>query len=665
MHLLFLSAGVGMGLCLGAVPGLGGITGMAILLPFTYTLQPTEAFAMMMGIVSITSTSDTIPAILFGVPGTVAAQAVVLDGYAMAKKGEAGRALGASFASSMIGGVVGAVVLALIIPVVRPIVLAFGSPEFFMLGLLGISLVAVISGNAPVKGIIAATLGLITGMIGMDPQLGIFRWGFDTLYLSDGVGLIPLALGLYAVPELIEARLRGKTIAQGPIQPLTGVSQGIRDAFKHFFLTARCSAMGVCIGMIPGLGSAVCDWVAYGHALSSEKGARETFGKGDVRGVIAPESANNAIHGGTLVPTLTFGIPGSANMALVLGAMAIQGLVPGAQMLSTHLDVTYSIVWSVALAHLLGGGICLLITPQLASVSRVRIQLLIPLIISAVFIAAFQNTRQFGDIWVLIVFSIIGWGMKHYGWPRPPILLGFVMSQILEQNLFTSVDRYGFGWFDRPIVIALGCGVLASFFFGIKTHLARLRENGAPLHLNWALPRLSYRAAFTATILIAMIFAVLTALSWPAQSQLFPFVALMPAIVLCGLQLAMDVFKPEPAAGTSGGHKHGAMDLGTDPSIQGGLVSGLTNFILWILGLVTGIYLFGFIIALPGFIFAYLKLQARESTRIAIVCSIAFLAYLVIIFHLAVHIRWFDPVLHAPQERIISAIDTVFGKLAR
>lgn len=468
-RLLYLFIGVIMGLALGAIPGLGGLVGLAILLPFTFDMDSFEAFAIMIGLISVTSTSDTIPSVLFGVPGTSASQATILDGHPMAKKGEAGRAFGAAYMASMIGGVFGSFILALSIPALRPIVLAFGSPEFFMLGLLGISMVAVLSGNAPCKGLIAGALGLCVGMVGMDPQTGVLRWVFGELYLWDGVPLVPVALGIFAIPEIVDLTIRGTRIADVPKENLVGVMTGIKDTFHHWFLVLRCGVVGVFVGAIPGLGASVVDWFAYGHAIQTEKGASESFGKGDVRGVLAPESANNAKEGGALIPTIAFGVPGSASMALLLGAMTIQGLTPGSAMLTKDLAVTYTMIWSLAIANIFGTGICMLLTNQLAKIAMVRINLLTPLVVSIVFLASFQATRHYGDLWSLIFFSLLGWFMKRFGWPRPPLILGLVLSGIIENYLFISISRYGAEWMTRPIVMIVAALIAVSLYYGFRT----------------------------------------------------------------------------------------------------------------------------------------------------------------------------------------------------
>jgi len=453
---------------LGAIPGLGGLVGLAILLPFTFDMDPFMAFALMIGLISITSTSDTIPSVLFGVPGTAASQATILDGHPMAKKGEAGRAFGAAYMASLLGGVFGALVLAVSIPILRPIVLAFGSPEFFMMGMLGISMVAVLSGNAPFKGLVAGAIGLAVGMVGMDPQTGVLRWVFGQLYLWDGVPLVPVALGIFAIPEIVDLTIRGTRIADVPAENMKGVMVGIKDVFRHWFLTLRCGVVGVWVGMTPGLGASVVDWFAYGHAIQSEKGASETFGKGDVRGVIAPEAANNAKEGGALIPTIAFGVPGSASMALLLGAMTIQGLTPGTAMLTKHLDVTYTMIWSLAIANIFGTVLCLLLTNQLAKIALMKIHLLTPLVLVMVFLASFQATRHYGDLWSLVIFSLLGWFMKRFSWPRPPLILGLVLSGIIENYLFISVARYGAGWLLRPIVLIIGALIVFSLFYGFS-----------------------------------------------------------------------------------------------------------------------------------------------------------------------------------------------------
>lgn len=384
-RLMYLAFGVLVGLALGVIPGLGGIVGMALLLPFTFDLDPYSAFAFLLGMGSVTTTSDTIPAVLFGVPGTAGSAATVLDGHPMARSGQAGRAFGAAFTASMLGGIFGAFLLAVSIPILRPVMLELGSPELLAFAVFGLCMVAVLSGGSPLRGLVAAGLGLMVAMVGADPQTGVYRWTYGWLYLWDGIHLVPVTLGLFALPELADMAIERRAIsADSKIDSRTGQWEGIKDTFRNWWLVIRCAFLGSALGAIPGMGAAVIDWIAYGHAARTEKGAVESFGKGDVRGVLASEGANNAKEGGALVPTIAFGVPGSASMAILLGAFLIQGLVPGPEMLTTNLDVTYAMVWSVALANILGTGICFAFSNQFAKISLIRYSVLMPLILSVI-----------------------------------------------------------------------------------------------------------------------------------------------------------------------------------------------------------------------------------------------------------------------------------------
>src|ERR1700688_2913126 len=436
-----LFIGVLIGLAIGVLPGLNGIVGMAMLIPFTYNMDQHTAMALLLGMAAVITSSDFISAVLFGVPGHVGAAATVIDGHAMARKGEAGRAFGAGFAASLAGGLVGAVVLALSIPVLRPVLLSIGSPELLAFTLFGLSMVATLSGRAPLKGLTAAGLGLMISMVGSRSESGTLRWTFDLLYLYDGVPLVPATLGLFAIPELCELAVARRRIAGEHAANISMLTQweGVRDVGRHWWLVLRCGILGTALGAIPGIGSAVIDWIAYGYAQRTEKNA-ETFGSGDVRGVIAPEASNNAKEGGHLVPTIAFGVPAGASMAILLGAFLMHGLSPGPEMLTKHLDVTYTIVWSLTLAHVIGALICLSGSRWLAQVSRIRPEILLPIVLSLVFVAAFQGEHDWGDLYALVFFGVIGWIMKRLGWPRPPMVLGLVVGAIFERYLFISSE---------------------------------------------------------------------------------------------------------------------------------------------------------------------------------------------------------------------------------
>src|ERR1700757_2993601 len=353
--------GIVIGFVVGILPGLGGPTAMALMLPFIFKMSAVEAFAFLLGMTAVTATTGDITSVLFGVPGEPTTASTIVDGHAMARNGEAGRALGAVLMSSLVGAVFGAVAIAVAIPIARPLVLSFGSPEFFMLSLLGITFVASLSGEDVLKGMVSGGIGLMLATIGLDPISGIQRYTFGQLFLWDGIGLVPITIGFYAIPETIELAVLGTSIATQKVEKLGGVMEGVKDTFRHWWLVIRCSALGTFMAIIPGMGAATTQWLAYAHAVQSSPD-RERFGKGAVEGVLGPGAANNSTRGGDLVTTVAFGIPSSVSTAILFGAFLIQGIVPGPDMLNPakHLTLTFSFVWIIIVANIITVAVCFL-----------------------------------------------------------------------------------------------------------------------------------------------------------------------------------------------------------------------------------------------------------------------------------------------------------------
>ncbi|MBI2348795.1 MAG: tripartite tricarboxylate transporter permease, partial [Deltaproteobacteria bacterium] len=450
--------GIAVGFIVGILPGLGGPTTMALMLPFIFKMSAVEAFAFLLGMAAVTATTGDITSILFGVPGEPTTAATIVDGHPMAKKGEAGRALGAALMSSLVGAIFGALCLALAVPIVRPLVLTFGSPEFFMIALLGVTFVASLSGGALVKGLISGGLGFCLAMIGLDPISGIQRFTFGQLFLWDGIGLVPVTVGLFAIPEIVDLAVQGGSISKEKIGKLGGVMEGVKDTFRHWWLVIRCSALGAYIGIIPGMGGGVSQWIAYAHAVQSSPN-KERFGKGAVEGVLGPGAANNSTLGGAFIPTVAFGVPGSVIMAILLGAFIIQGIVPGPDMLLPpprgKLDLTFSFVWIIVVSNLITVGICFLFLNQLAKVTQIRSSLLMPFLLLLIYLGAFAEKNAFEDIIIVLVFGALGWVMVKLDWQRPPLLLGLVLGPLMENRLFLSTDNYGIAWLWRTGVLLL------------------------------------------------------------------------------------------------------------------------------------------------------------------------------------------------------------------
>lgn len=454
--------GMALGFVVGLLPGIGGAATLALMLPFVFKMSPVEAFAFLLGMHAVAATTGDITSILFGVPGEGLSAATVVDGHPMAKRGEAGRALGAALSASLVGALIGAVALAVSIPIVRPLVLSFGSPELFMITLMGIACVTSLSGlgtRAQAKGFAMGFLGLLLATIGQERQSGILRFDFGLIYLWEGLELIPVLVGIFAIPEIIDLAVRRSSISgDAPAARIgAGVWEGIKDTFRHFWLVVRCSAVGVFVGILPGAGGGVAQWMAYAHAVQSAKdGAdRERFGTGDVRGVLGPGAANNSKEGGDLIPTIAFGVPGSGAMAILLGAFLIMGIHPGPEMLGKHLAVTYSMVWTLVIANVIAVLLSLALLPYLARLTSIRGSLILPFLVLLVFIGSYTANRQIADLVVTLGFGALGYLMLRFGWPRAPLVLGFVLGKLAETYLFISVARYGYAWLQQPLVLVL------------------------------------------------------------------------------------------------------------------------------------------------------------------------------------------------------------------
>jgi len=471
---IFMLIGSAIGFWVGILPGIGGAATLALMIPFIYKMTPQEALPFLLGMHAVVATTGDITSVLFGIPGEGTTVATIIDGYPMAKKGEAGRALGAVLMSSLIGALFGAFFLALLIPVVRPLILAFASPEMFVVIVLGMTCIATLSGKGKLgllMGLLAGAFGFLCSLVGQDRQVGVLRFTFGQLYLWNGLEIIPVMIGFFAIPEVIELTVQGKAIAGDAAISFgklgKGVRQGIKDTFVHFWLVIRCSAIGSMLGIMPGLGAGVSQWISYAHATQSAKTDEERaqFGKGDVRGVLGPGAANNSKEGAALIPTVAFGIPASGGMAILLGAFLILGLVPGPEMLTKHLDLTYSMVWTIAISNIICVSVCLLFINHIAKLTTVRAGLITPAIFLLCYVGAYTASNSLGDLIVMMVFGGIGYFMVRSKWPRPPFVLGFILGDLAESYLYVSTTAYGAAWLVRPKVIILFCITLAFVFY--------------------------------------------------------------------------------------------------------------------------------------------------------------------------------------------------------
>jgi putative tricarboxylic transport membrane protein len=619
-HLLYLFGGVIMGLVVGIFPGLGGIVGLSLLLPFLYGIEPTSALAMLIGLVAIIPTSDTFTSVLMGIPGSSASQATVLDGFPLAKKGEAARALGAAFSASLYGGLIGAIVLTFFIVVARPFILLFTSAELFMLTILGLSMVGVLAGNCLPKGLLACGLGLMFGALGGAPATGEFRMSFDNAYLGDGLPLVVIGLAMFAVPEIIDL-LRGGGAISRSASLGKGWIQGIKDMWAYRWLCTRCAGIGCIIGALPGLGGSVVDWIAYGHVKQTASD-KSQFGKGDIRGVLAPESANNAKEGGGLIPTLLFAIPGSGSMAVFLGGMELIGLEPGPSMVDGKLNLTYVIIWSLALANVIGAGCCLLISKSVARITTIRYVYLAPFMIMVICFAAFQATRDIGDLLVLFTVGLVGIMFKRFGFPRPAFLIGFVLADNSETYLYQAVQFYDWDFLLRPGVIIIFVLTILSVWYGARN--APTGETEAEDAVAAKATNMLPQAMFCGLIVLLFAWGLYDGVQHSFLGAVYPV-----GICIVMLPIAIHLFYVTAKNKTDHSANYDYEVEGDHAGREG--VPNLGYYLMWLGGFIAAVVLIGFWLAITGFFIAFLRKESDASwTRILTmtVCGVGFITAL-------------------------------------
>jgi putative tricarboxylic transport membrane protein len=623
--LIFLLCGVVAGLVMGIIPGLGGTGAVAVLLPFAFILEPTQALALIIGAVAVVHTSDTISAVLIGVPGSASATVTLMDGHAMAKQGQAARALSLAFLSSMAGGVLGAIGLTLSIPIARPLVLAFGSPELFMLTVLGISLTATLSRGNMLKGLLAGALGVLLGQVGAAPAAADYRFTFGSLFLNEGLDLVAVALGIFGLAEVMHLVAKRSAVSD-----VTGMGGGwllgIKDFFTHWRHVIRGALIGIWAGVLPGVGATAGTWMAYGSAVASSKDKKK-FGKGDPRGIVGPESANNSVEAGDLIPTLLFGIPGGAPAALLMGALLVYGVEPGPRLITDHLDLVYTIVWSFALASIIGAALCFLISPPLAKLSTVPFPILGAGLVVIMFVAAYQEPKQFAVLQVMLLLALLGWFMKAIGMPRAPFLIGFVLSIPMERYYFLTTRLYtGAEWVTRPGVLVMLAILVVPLLLALRRRLGRRPEEPAPeddeegsdvggLENTWvpSVMALLLAAAFGAALVVSQDFS--------PRAAVMPRVIGMVGLALAILLLSIELRRRRRAPG----------DLMP-------LASGLKPMgaaFLWLILFVVLVYVLGTMLAAAVFVPAFLHVLARMRPMRIALYVVGLLAALWVLNHYA------------------------------
>lgn len=479
----YLIGGATFGLIVGVIPGLSGHFAMAMLIPFVYRMDAAVGVTFVLAAHAAVAQGGGVTAILFATPGTGQNAATLLDGPAMTEKGEAGRAVGAAMTACFLGALFGVFVLTILLPILRRVVLLFGPPEFFMLAILALTFIAALGAGGHInKGLIGGSLGLLLAFVGVGNVTGEKRFTFGLLELWDGLPLVPVLLGIFAVSEMLDLWIEGGSLARKTGEQDSRSMQrqifvGVMDTLRHWWLVIRCSAIGTSMGLIPGLGSAPAAFVAYAHAKQTSRNP-EKFGTGTVEGVISPESANDAVEGGALASTLAFGIPGSSSMAILISALIILGVDPGPKLMVQRLDLVFLMIWTVVLGNFIGTLLGLAVANPLSRVTFLRGSLLVPVLLSIIVTGSFVIHSAWFDMILVLVFGLLGYAMKKLDYSRPAFIIGFVLGLMVEKNLFLSLKLYGSTFFLEPF--ALGLMVLAIVVLAYNVHkLFKIRRDGA------------------------------------------------------------------------------------------------------------------------------------------------------------------------------------------
>lgn len=480
--ILFVIAGALVGLVFGATPGVGGLVAMALLLPLTMGLDAAEVMALFGAILGGVAFGGSITAILLNVPGTAPNAATCLDGYPMTQKGEGDRALGVSAVASAGGAIVGIVILIALIPFAQAVILSFGAPEFFMMSILGITVIAFITEGEFFKGLVAGGLGFLMSFVGRSEFTAVPRYDavemfglpVGQFYLYDGVKLVVAVIGMFAISEALRLIVRKNTTIADPttVDTSAGVIAGGREVFRHKALFLQSAAIGTVVGMVPAVGGAVSTFIAYLRATQTKINP-ENFGKGDVRGVLAPEASNDAKDGGALLPTLAFGIPGSPTTAMILAALVLQGVRPGPTLLTRDLYIVFSLIFALLLANMITSSVGLLIANKISKVAFMPTSYFIPIILIVSTYGAFIYNNQPGDIIVAYFFGVLGLFMILYKYSRITFIIGLILGPIAETTYHQAMAAYGMGgaiFFTRPISLGLFLLIVLTFVYPLYRH---------------------------------------------------------------------------------------------------------------------------------------------------------------------------------------------------
>jgi len=629
----YLFGGAMFGLILGVIPGLGGHFAMAMVIPFLYSLSPTAGIAFLLGSHSTVAQGGGLTAILFSTPGCGQNAATLLDGPPMRNKGLAGIASGAALTACFLGAAFGVIALALLIPVLRQLVLIFGPAEIFVLVFLALTFVAVLGKEDITRSLIAGLAGLLLAMVGLENVTNQERFTFGLLGLLDGLPLVPVILGLFAIAEMIDLWAEGSFLSGKHAHKLSAkdtqkqIFHGVAATFKHWWLVLRCSSIGTIMGLIPGLGSTSAAFVAYAHAKQTSKSG-ETFGQGNIEGVIAAESANDAVEGGALASTIAFGIPGSSSMAIVLAGLFILGLQTGPAIVTDHTDLIFVMIFTVIIGNLFGTIVGMFLVNPLARLTSLPASLLVPVLISIILTGAYAVNSSIFDIGIVVLFGFIGYLMKQLGYSRSSLLIGFVLGAVFEKNLFLAMQIDGPYFFLQPVPLSLALITIGFLFFNIRAISRSTAASKGQAQLDRSKPFELYFIT-AAGILFAM--ALLGALSYDSLPSRTPVFILIPLLTLTALQINRARILHRAM--------HTSVALKRSVFAPDHHLGKAFEIIIWTILLLVLIVFAGHYAGILTFIFLLLKMVSKKDATLALAIAASVTLALFILFEIAFDIE--------------------------
>jgi TctA family transporter len=539
--------------------------------------------------------------------------------------------------------------------------LQFSFAEIGAIGIFGVAMVGALSRGAMIKGIASGAFGMLLSTVGLSVFTGEARYTFGQLEFQEGLPLIATVVGLFALPEMADLLMTRQTVSSADATFGTReVFRGARIALKYWRLIIRHSLLGVFLGAIPGIGARVVSWLSYGIGISMTKNRRQ-FGRGSYRGLVFSEAVQSAKEGGHAIPTLALGVPAGQAWVFVLVAMIAYGVSPGPQFLSQHTDIVVLIVVSLVLGNAMLATIGMLWSGRLAKLSRLPYPMLCAVIVPLAILSAFQETRHWTAVPIVLTFAGLGFVMKYFRWPRPPLVLGFILGGILERYMFISIERYGISWLipqsldwrQWHFVVMIMFAMAIMSLMGPLLQDIRTRGGVRSMLSDFGRPVFTSDNLFNAGLLCLFLVMLYQSLGWSFEARIIPTIVGTGAVLFCSLSLATDIFKrPLEAGGLADKAKAVVsekihMDIASKTAHLPGSVILIRGFLFfgWMAGFLCSMALIGLIPTVPIFIIAYMRLEGREKYRHAIIMAAVMVTLIYIVFDQLLSIPWPPTVL--------------------